>query len=254
MKAWFTSAWRLIKNVLGFLLIFWFAFTIYCMFSTPQLCDLKTKNPKTTAFQELRKKQWDQKKKKRKIVQYWVPLSGISRNLRNAVLVAEDPNFYKHHGLDFYQIKLAFEENWEEKSIVRGASTITQQLVKNLYLSPSQNPMRKWKEAILALRLERCVKKDRTLEVYLNVIEWGESTYGVEAASRRYFGKSASTLRPAEAALLAAMIPNPIARNPYKWNPRLQRKKNIILKLMWRSGKLKKADYEEAVNEKIQLR
>ncbi len=254
MKAWFASVWRIFKNILGFFLIFWFAFTIYCLFSVSQLCDLQTKNPKTTAFQELRKKQWENKNKKRKIVQYWVPLSSISRNLRNAVLVAEDPNFYHHHGLDFYQIRLAFEENWEEKSIVRGASTITQQLVKNLYLSPSQNPMRKWKEAIFALRLERCVKKDRTFEVYLNVIEWGESTYGVEAASRRYFGKSASTLRPAEAALLAAMIPNPIARNPYKSNPRLQRKKNIILKLMWRSGRLKKADYQAAVNEKIQLR
>ncbi|HSE43301.1 MAG TPA: monofunctional biosynthetic peptidoglycan transglycosylase [Acidobacteriota bacterium] len=253
MKAWFKSAWRLLKNILGFFLIFWFAFTIYCLFSVPELCDLKNRNPKTTAFQELRKKQWAQKKKKRKIVQRWVKLSKISRNLRNAVLVAEDPNFYTHHGLDFYQIKLAFQENWEEKSIVRGASTITQQLVKNLYLSPSQNPMRKWKEAILALRVERCVPKDRLFELYLNEIEWGESTYGVEAASQRYFGKPALALRPAEAALLAAMIPNPIARNPYKWNAKLYRKKNIILKLMWRSGKLKKSDYEAAVNEKISL-
>ena len=254
MKAGFTSAWRIFKNILGFFLIFWFAFTIYCLFSVQELCTLKTKNPKTTAFQELRKKQWEAKKKKHKIVQYWVPLSKISRNLRNAVLVAEDPNFYKHGGLDFYQIKLAFEENWEEKSIVRGASTITQQLIKNLYLSPSQNPLRKWKEAILALRIERCVSKDRLFETYLNVIEWGESTYGAEAASRRYFGKSISTLTPAESALLAAMIPNPIARNPYKWNPKLHRKKNIILKLMRQSGKITRSEYDAAVNEKIGLR
>jgi membrane peptidoglycan carboxypeptidase len=114
--------------------------------------------------------------------------------------------------------------------------------------------MRKWKEAILALRVERCVSKDRLLETYLNVIEWGESTYGAEAASRRYFGKPVSTLLPSEAALLAAMIPNPIARNPYKWNPKLHRKKNIILKLMRRSGKITKAEYDAALNEKIALR
>jgi monofunctional glycosyltransferase len=183
-----------------------------------------------------------------------VPVSAISSHLKNAVLTAEDPNFYHHHGLDLYAIKLAMEENWEEKSIVRGASTITQQLVKNLYLSPSQNPMRKWQEAILALRVERCASKNRLLEIYLNVIEWGEAVYGVEAASRKYFGESASGLDPAESALLAAMIPNPRARNPYKWNPKLQKKKNWVLKLMWKTGKISKSQYESAVNEKISLR
>lgn len=249
-----TRAWRIFKHFLGFALIFWLAFTIYCVFSVSELCSLKNKNPKTTAFQELRKKQWEAKKRKRKIVQVWVPLTAISRHLKNAVLKAEDPNFYSHHGLDLYAIRLAIEENWEEKSIVRGASTITQQLVKNLYLSSSQNPMRKWQEAILALRVERCVPKNRLLEIYLNVIEWGESIYGVEAASRRYFGKPSSALNPAESALLAAMIPNPIARNPYKWNPRLQKKKNLVLKLMWKSGMLKKTEYELALHERILLK
>jgi monofunctional glycosyltransferase len=238
MQGRIAKAWRLIKHFLGFLLIFWFAFTIYCIFCFPHLCDLKKENPKTTAFQELRKRQWEKKKVKKKIVKIWVPLSAISPHLKNAVLTAEDPNFYHHHGLDLYAIKLAMEENWEEKSIVRGASTITQQLMKNIYLSPSQNPMRKWQEAILALRVERCVSKNRLFEIYLNVIEWGEAVYGVEAASRKYFGKSASSLNPEEAATLAAMIPNPIARNPSKWNPKLQRKKNWILKLMRKTGKI----------------
>jgi monofunctional glycosyltransferase len=238
MKASLAKAWRLFKHFLGFFLIFWLAFTIYCIFSIPNLCDLKKANPKTTAFQELRKKQWEKKKLKKKIVKIWVPLTAISPHLKNAVLTAEDPNFYHHHGLDLYAMKIAMEENWEEKSIVRGASTITQQLMKNLYLSPSQNPMRKWQEAILALRVERCVSKNRLLEIYLNVIEWGEAVYGAEAASRKYFGKSASSLNPEEAATLAAMIPNPIARNPAKWNPKLQRKKNWILKLMHKTGKL----------------
>jgi monofunctional biosynthetic peptidoglycan transglycosylase len=254
MRAWLQKAWAVTVRIILFFLIFWIAFTIYCFFSVPELCSLKKENPKTTAFQELRKKQWAKKKLKRKVTQSWVPLSRISRSLKNAVICAEDPNFYRHHGLDFYQIQKAMEENWEEKEIVRGASTITQQLMKNLYLSPSQNPMRKWQEAILTIRVERCVSKNRLLEIYLNVIEWGESIYGVEAASRRYFGKPAASLNPAESALLAAMIPNPIARNPYRPNKVLYRKKNIILKWMRRSGMLSKFEYESAVNQKIQLR
>src|SRR5262245_52093171 len=120
MKPSLSRAWRLIKHFLGFFLIFWFAFTIYCIFSAPELCDLKKKNPTTTAFQDLRKKEWEKKKLKKKIVKIWVPLSSISQNLNNAVVTAEDPNFYHHHGLDLYAIKEAMEENWEEKDIVSG--------------------------------------------------------------------------------------------------------------------------------------
>lgn len=254
MREKLKKGWRiLIRAGIG-AAVFMVLYTVYCVFAVPGLCNLGKANPKTTEFQEMRKRQWAQKKLKRKIVQYWVPLSAISPYLKNAVVSAEDPNFYNHHGLDFYQIRLSMQENWEEKRIVRGASTITQQLMKNLYLSPAQNPLRKWKEAILALRVERCVRKNRLLEIYLNVIEWGESTYGIEAASRRYFAKPASALDPAEAALLAAMIPNPVARNPYQWNPRLQRKKGIILKLMLRGGMISQRQYIDALNEKIKLR
>ena len=158
---------------------------------------------------EQRKDDWEDRGSKRKINRKWVALSRISPNLRRAVIVAEDPNFYHHKGLDFHAIRLAFKRNIQERDMGIGASTITQQLVKNLYLSSSRNPLRKYREAILAVRIERCLKKDRILELYLNVIEWGESTYGAEAAARRYFGKSASQLGTGEAALLAAMIPNP---------------------------------------------
>lgn len=234
---------RLLLMLLGFLGLY----TIYCLFSEPDLCGLASKNPRTTSFIEIRQKEWKAKKLKRKVNQRWVPLSAVSRHLKNAVLASEDPNFYRHSGLDFYNIQLALQENWEEKEIIRGASTVTQQLMKNLYLSSSQNPLRKWKEGILALRVSRCVSKNRILEVYLNVIEWGEATYGVEAASRRYFGKPAAALNPAESATLAVMIPNPRVRNPAHWNSKLQRKKNLILKLMLKSGKLSRADYEEAI-------
>jgi len=229
-------------------------YTILSFLSVPDLCDLNKRNPRTTAFMEDRKEEWDEHDLKRKIDQKWVPLSAISKNLKNAVVVTEDPNFYHHHGIDFYAIRMAMERNMEEGEIVSGASTITQQLMKNLYLSPSRNPLRKWKEAILTLRVERCVKKNRILEIYLNVIEWGESIYGVEAASRRYFGKSASSLDPAESALLTAMIPNPIAYNPHRYNPRLVKRKNLTLKLMWRAGMLSKDQYQSALQERIGLR
>lgn len=238
---------RRIGRLFLLLLAFLFVYTIYCIFSVPELCRLASKNPRTTSFMEIRQQEWKEKKLKRKVNQRWVPLSAVSRHLKNAVLASEDPNFYRHSGLDLYNIKLALQENWEEKEIVRGASTITQQLIKNLYLSSSQNPLRKWKEAILAVRVSRCVSKNRILEIYLNVIEWGEATYGVEAASRRYFGKPASALNPSESATLAVMIPNPRFRHPGHWTSKLHRKKNLILKLMLKSGKLSGAEYEEAI-------
>ena len=236
------------------LIAFGLLFTFYSLFSHSDLCDLATVNPKTTAFIEQRKEEMKEKGSKRKIYQVWVPFNSISPNLRNAVILAEDPNFYTHHGLDFYAITLAFRRNLEEGEIKVGASTITQQLMKNLYLSPSRNPLRKWHEAILALRVERCVKKNRLLEVYLNVIEWGESTYGIEAASRRYFGTSAAALNPAQAATLASMIPNPILFNPYKKGGFLIKRRNELLRAMVYKKKISRAQFDAAVHEPLMLR
>jgi monofunctional biosynthetic peptidoglycan transglycosylase len=226
---------KFLKRLLWLFLFFlgcFVLYTLYSLFSVPSLCDLAKENPKTTAFIEERKDEWVDKGSKRKIYKVWVPLSRISANMRRAVIIAEDPNFYSHKGLDFFAIKLAFRRNWEERAIGVGGSTITQQLVKNLYLSSSRNPLRKYREAILALRLERCVKKNRILEIYLNVIEWGESTYGVEAAARRYYGKSAASLSSSEAALLAAMIPNPKVYNPLKKSKALYKRQSRILRRM----------------------
>lgn len=211
-------------------------FSLYSFYSLfwPPLCWLSEENPETTAFIEQRKEELSDKGSRRKIYQVWVPLSKISPQLKRAVIIAEDPNFYNHQGLDFLAIKLAFRHNWEEREIAIGASTITQQLMKNLYLSSSRNPLRKYREAILALRVERCLKKDRILEIYLNVIEWGESTYGAEAAARRYFGKSAAGLSRNEAAMLAAMIPNPKIYNPQKPSRALYRRQSRILRRMRR--------------------
>jgi len=139
----------------------------------------------------------------------FTPYSGIAPALKRAVLVAEDIRFFEHHGFDYGEMKTALEDALEEREVPRGASTITQQLAKNLWLSPSRNPLRKVKEAILTWQLERKLSKTRILELYLNVAELGPGLYGAGAASRRYFGKSPADLSEDEAAQLAASLPNP---------------------------------------------
>jgi monofunctional biosynthetic peptidoglycan transglycosylase len=161
-----------------------------------------------------------------------VPYSHISADLKRAVLVAEDDAFWQHEGVDFEQVQESLEADWARGRFVRGGSTITQQLAKNLYLSPSRNPLRKLREFIIARRLEAELKKARIFELYLNVIEWGDGLYGVEAASRAYFGETAAVLGPRESALLAAAIVNPHVLNPGKPSARLLRRQQLILHRM----------------------
>jgi len=156
----------------------------------------------------------------------------ISPELTRAVLAAEDDAFWKHEGVDFEQLQESIEIDWARGRLVRGASTITQQLAKNLYLSPSKNPLRKLRELILARRLEAQLTKARILELYLNVIEWGDGLYGAEAAARTYFHTSASTVGANESALLAAAIVNPRVFNPGRPTARLIRRQQLILRRM----------------------
>jgi monofunctional biosynthetic peptidoglycan transglycosylase len=139
----------------------------------------------------------------------WVPLDRISPYLKQAVVIAEDDQFWVHHGFNWEAIKAAAKTNWKRKSLSFGASTITQQLARNLFLSPSKNPFRKIKELFIALKLERGLTKERILELYLNVAEWGDGIYGAEAAARHYFGTSASNLSKHQASFLAAILPRP---------------------------------------------
>jgi len=148
------------------------------------------------------------------------------------VLVAEDGTFWRHDGVDYDQLRDAVEVSVERMEFVRGASTITQQLAKNLYLSPSKNPIRKLRELIIARRLEAELSKQRILELYLNVIEWGDGIYGAEAAARQYFRTSAAQLGPQESALLAAALVNPHLLDPGHPSARLRRRQQMILKRM----------------------
>jgi monofunctional biosynthetic peptidoglycan transglycosylase len=193
---------------------------------------LKTNNPQTTAFMELRADEARAKGQEPRRVQRWMAYGHVSPNLTRAVLVAEDDLFWQHDGLDLDQLQESLAQDWARGRLARGGSTITQQLAKNLYLSPSKNPLRKLRELVIARRLEVELKKARILELYLNVIEWGDGIYGAEAAARAYFGVSASELSPQQAALLAAAIINPRLLNPARPSTRLIRRQQLILRRM----------------------
>ncbi len=204
----------------------------YVYVTLPDVRSLRTSNPATTAFMELRAKEALAKGLKPRRVHHWAGYNRLSQDLKRAVLVAEDDAFFQHEGMDFEQLQESLKVDWARGRLVRGGSTITQQLAKNLYLSPSKNPLRKLRELIIARRLEGELKKARILELYLNVIEWGDGVYGVDAASRAYFGLPASALGPAESALLAAAIINPRVLNPARPTTRLIRRQQLILRRM----------------------
>jgi len=176
---------------------------------SPPMAGLRTHNPQTTAFIQYRQSQWKAQGKAPGVAQFWVPLSRISPYLSNAVIISEDDKFWQHEGFDWQAIKEAYERNRVRKKIRFGGSTISQQLAKNLFLSPSRSLVRKAREAILTWRLERTLSKKRILEIYLNVAEWGDGIFGAEAAASYYFQAHASDLTPDEAARLAAILPIP---------------------------------------------
>ncbi len=204
------------------------AYVIYEWITYPDVAALVKTNPKSTAWMEMRSREARKKGRKPRQYQIWKPLKSISPNLKNAVLIAEDAAFFQHEGLDYKEIKEAIKINAEKMEFARGASTITQQLAKNLYLSPSKNPVRKLKELLLTLSLERHLTKRRIFEIYLNTIEWGDGVYGAEAAARSYYGKSSSDLSGSEAAALAAVIINPRRYSPTKPNKRIRRRTALI--------------------------
>ena len=211
---------------------FGFAVVAYAYLTLPDVRPLKTTNPPTTAFIELRASEARERGVPVKHVMRWQSYPRISRDLKRAVLVAEDSAFWQHEGVDFEQLQDSLQLDWRRGRFTRGASTITQQLAKNLYLSPSRNPLRKFRELIIARRLEAELPKARILEIYLNVIEWGDGVYGAEAAAQTYFHQPAATLAPDQSALLAAAIINPRLLNPARPGARLLRRQQLILRRM----------------------
>ena len=215
----------------------------------PDVSRLKKENPKKTSFMEYRENEWKREGKKYRIQQKWVSLSRISPYLIKAVLIAEDDKFWSHEGFDYEALQKAIEKDIKAKKFKLGGSTISQQLAKNLYLSPSKNPIRKIKEAIITWRMERVLSKKRILELYLNIAEWGEGgIFGIETASWHYYGKPASDLNPEEAARLAAVLPNPRKFNPLGESRYVVHRSNLIYSIMVRRG-IVVPEYEEVVEE-----
>jgi len=213
--------------------------TVYVLGGLPpreEVRALALRNPGPTAVMRQREEEARKAKRAPRRQQIWVPLSRVSRHLIHAVLVAEDPNFFGHEGVDWEAVRESVEANVRRGRFARGGSTITQQLAKNLFFTTRKSLTRKVRELLVARWLEQDLTKKRILETYLNVIEWGDGTYGCEAAAERYYGKPAADLTETEAAGLAAMIPSPRRINPHVSPARHARAQKRILWLMARAG------------------
>lgn len=217
--------WRIPLFLIGLALIYqlWiFGHVVYWNFY----------NPSTSAFMQDRLDILQQKDPGATLRMQWMPYERISPHLKRAIIAAEDSKFLEHEGFDFEAIQKAYEKNLKKGRLVAGGSTISQQLAKNLFLSGQKTPWRKIQEALITLMLENVMSKRRIMEIYLNVIEWGNGVFGAEAAIRHYYGASASSISAEQAARLAAMIPNPRFYDRHRNTPWLSKKAAIILSRM----------------------
>ncbi len=213
----------------------------YEYLNLPDVGKLKNSNPRTTALMEIRDEQYRRKGLKPIRKQVWVPYASVSDALKRAVILGEDAAFFSHQGVDLFELKEAVKADLERGRFKRGASTITMQLARNLYLSPEKSLLRKLREIMIAFQMEHVLSKRRILEIYLNVAEWGPGVYGAETAARHYYSKSALGLTAAESATLAALLPNPLGFQ----DRGLIRRRNIILKRMLSTGSISASEFEE---------
>ena len=218
-------------------------------FFYPDVAGLAKHRPGKTAFMAYREDAWKAKGVQKKISTSWVPLSQVSPYLIKAVIIAEDDKFWSHEGFDFDAMQKALEKDIKKKKFKAGGSTISQQLAKNLYLTPAKNPARKIKEAILTWRIERQLSKKRIMEIYLNVAEWGDGLFGVGTAARRYYGKSAGALGAREAATLAAALPNPRRFQPGGTSRYAANRAERIYSIMVRRG-IVIEEFDDVMQEK----
>jgi monofunctional biosynthetic peptidoglycan transglycosylase len=228
-----------VKRILALLLAVAAAYVVYAVRGLPppsRVRALATANPGTTALIEQRQEEARRAGRPARRAQTWVPLGRVSRHLIRAVLASEDQKFFGHDGVDWEALQKSVEEDRKKRRFARGGSTITQQLAKNLFFGTQKTLTRKLRELVVAWWMERDLSKRRILELYVNVIEWGDGIYGCEAAARRWYGKGAADLDEQEAAGLAAMIPNPRRINPRVDAARFARARRRVLWLMGRAG------------------
>ena len=240
---------KLIRTILSILLLLFVA-DIARYFVFPDVGKLVDENPVKTAFMETREAEWkDEGLNDKKIQQKWVSLHNVSPNLIKAVLIAEDDKFWKHEGFDYQAIERSIEKNIAAKQFKMGGSTISQQLAKNLYLSASKNPVRKIKEAILTWRIEKKLSKRRILELYVNLVEWGDGIFGIDQAARHYYGVSPARLTAQQASKLASILPNPIKFSPVGSSSYVRNRSRIIYAIMRKRGVFV-PDYKEVMTVK----
>jgi monofunctional biosynthetic peptidoglycan transglycosylase len=236
MGRWFLLGWLL--------LVLWLSVEYARL---PDVVPLLRENPRSTSLMAERAEEAREAGRKPRQRQAWVPLNAVAHHAVSAVLLSEDARFYQHAGVDWAEVEVVLGDALEERRLGRGASTLTQQLAKNLYLSTDRSLLRKGKELLLARRLEATLPKQRILALYVNVVEWGEGVYGIEAAAREHFGTSARELTVAQSAMLAGMLPA-----PRRWLP--ARRPAALHKRVWSIVERLERSQDIAPDEAIEAR
>ena len=229
------------------------AFVSWEWATLPEAAPLAKADPPTTALIEQRAEEARAEGRKPRRRQRPVPLAAVAPRAVDAVILSEDAGFYQHDGIDTGELEAALREAWEEKELGRGASTITQQLAKNLWLSTDRSLLRKAKEYVLARRLEEALPKKRILSLYLNVVEWGDGVYGIEAAAQAHFGVAAKDLTVAQGAVLASMLPAPRRWSPAPRSPAPARRSRRLVDRLLETGRIDADAAEEAHEELDEL-
>ncbi|MEJ2634871.1 MAG: monofunctional biosynthetic peptidoglycan transglycosylase [Calditrichia bacterium] len=240
------------KSFLGFIVLYSLSyfllagiFTAWLFLTAPDVKVWQKKSPALTAMMKYELRSEGKKISPRQIRYNWLSIKNIPDLMRKSVIVSEDASFWIHEGIDWHEVEESFKKNLSRGKFLRGGSTITQQLAKNLYLSPTKSIRRKLREWIIAKKLEKDLTKTRILELYLNVIQWGKDIYGIKAASAYYFGKTPENLSLNEMIRLAAVLPNPVRMHPNRVNHSVFWRSNVILRRLWRFGFISESEYEQ---------
>ncbi|UCD80414.1 MAG: monofunctional biosynthetic peptidoglycan transglycosylase [Desulfobacterales bacterium] len=238
---------KVVLTLVGGSLIFGIGYCAYLYLGLPDVTVLQTKNPRTTALMLQRYRQAQNEGKGLIIRQQWVSFKRIPKLLKDTIRISEDAGFYHHQGVDISELKAAIKKNWQKGRYARGASTITQQLAKNLYLSTDKTIARKIKELLISMRLENQLDKDRIFHLYLNIIEFGPGLFGVQAASQHFFKKDVGQLNLEEIVRLTAVIPKPLQVNAAGNDRWLKWKAGWILDTLRKYNYIDRMQYRAAI-------
>jgi monofunctional biosynthetic peptidoglycan transglycosylase len=224
-------------------------FVFYLLITTPDVKVWKSKHPKKTGYMEYREKDKNYVKIRNKVFYKWISLSQVPDLMQKTIIVSEDAAFWSHEGIDWYEIRESLKKNIREGGFLRGGSTITQQVARNLYLTPEKNVGRKIKEWVITRELEKSLKKSEILELYLNIAEWGYNIFGINAAAQYYFQKSPQDLRLDEMIRLAAVLPNPLGMRPNQVKRSVLWRSKVILERLKKFEFIDAVQYEETLAE-----